>query len=111
MYADDFVLCGESENLRAMVGRFVEVRRRGLKVNAGKTKVMVLNGEERLECEVHEGGIRLEHVSESKYLECILDKSGTDGAECSRKLVSRRRVTGTIKSLVNDMQLECASLA
>ena len=34
-----------------MVGQFVEVcRRRGLKVNAGKSKVMVLNGEEGLEC-------------------------------------------------------------
>ena len=31
--------------------RLVEVCRRGLKVNAGKSKVMVLNGEEGLECE------------------------------------------------------------
>ena len=37
-------LCGESEeNLRATVGCFVAVyRRRGLKVNAGKSKMMVL---------------------------------------------------------------------
>ena len=36
-----------------MVGHFVVVcRRRGLKINVGKRKVMVLNGEERLECEV-----------------------------------------------------------
>ena len=46
LYADDLVLCGESEeNLRVIAGRFVEVcRRRGLKVNAGKSNVMVLNG-------------------------------------------------------------------
>ena len=45
LYADDLVLCGESEEyLRAMVGRFAEVcRRRVLEVNAGKSKVMVLN--------------------------------------------------------------------
>ena len=38
LYADDFVLCGESEeDLRAMLARCVEVyRRKGLKVNAGK---------------------------------------------------------------------------
>ena len=44
----DWVLCGESEkDLRVMVGRFAKVcRRRGLKVNNGKSKVMVLNGEE-----------------------------------------------------------------
>ena len=63
-YADDFVLCGESEeDLRVMVGRFAMVcRGRGLKVNAGKSKVKVLNGEEGLKCEVHVDGIRLEHV-------------------------------------------------
>ena len=45
LYADDFVLCGESqEDLGTMVGRFTYVcKRRGLKVNAGKSKLMVLN--------------------------------------------------------------------
>ena len=40
-YAYEVVLYGESEeDLRAMVGRFVEVcRRRELKINAGKRKV------------------------------------------------------------------------
>ena len=54
MYADDLVLCDESEeNVRAMVGRFVEVcRKRGLKVNARKRRVIVLDGEKGLECEV-----------------------------------------------------------
>ena len=48
LYADDLVLYSESEeNLIAMVGRFAEVcRRRGLRVNAGKRKVMVLSVEE-----------------------------------------------------------------
>ena len=47
VYADDLVLCGESEeDLRPMVEQCFEVcRRRGLKVNAGKNKVMLLNGE------------------------------------------------------------------
>ena len=53
------------------MGRFIEVcRRRDLKVHAGKSKVMVLgweevivlNGEEGLECEVNVDGVRLEHV-------------------------------------------------
>ena len=50
LLADDLVLCGESEeDLRVMVGWFAEVcRRRGLKVIVGKSKVMVLNGEEGL---------------------------------------------------------------
>ena len=96
LYADHLVLCGESEeDLRVMVARFDEVcRRRGLKVNAGKSKVMVLNGEERLECEFLVDGIRLEHVVEFKYLGSVLDESGTDGAECSGKVASGRRVAG-----------------
>ena len=84
-----------------MVGRFVEVfRRKGLKVNASKSKVMIMNGEEGLECAVHVDGVHLEHVSEFKYLGCVLDKAGTDGAECSRK------VAGAIRSLFNDMDLQ-----
>ena len=81
----------------------------GLKVNGGKNKVMVLNGEEGLECEVLVDGIRLEHVSEFKYLGSVLDESGTDGAECSRKLASGRRVAGALMFLVNVryLQLEC----
>ena len=80
-------------------------RRRGLKVNAGKRKVMILNGEEGLECKVHVDGIRLEHVSDFKYLGCVLDESGTDGAVCSKKVASLRRVAGAIRSLVDARDL------
>ena len=56
------------ENMRVMMGQFVEVcRRRGPKVNAGKSKGMIQNGEEELECEVHVDGIYLEHISEFKH--------------------------------------------
>ena len=43
LYVNDFVLCGEpEEDLKVMVGHFVEVcRRRGLKLNADKSKVML----------------------------------------------------------------------
>ena len=41
---------------------------------------------------------------------CVSEKAGTDGAECSRKVVSGRKEAGAIRSLVNarDLQLECA---
>ena len=56
-----------------MVGKFVEVcRRRGLRVNVTKNRVMMLNGEEGLECEVCVDGMQLEHVLEFKYLGCVL---------------------------------------
>ena len=54
----------------------------------------------------------LEHVLELKYFRCVLDELGTDGAACSRKLVSGR-VAGAIKSLVDarDLQFECGRLS
>ena len=57
-----------------------------------------------MECEVHVDGVRLEHVSQFKYLGCVLDEASRGGTECSRK------VAGAIRSLVNarDLQLECA---
>ena len=52
------------EDLKTMLRRFVKVyRRRSLKANEGKSKVVVLNGEEGLKCEVYVDGVRLEDVS------------------------------------------------
>ena len=42
--ADDLALCGESEeDLRAILGSFEACRREDLKINACKSKVMLLN--------------------------------------------------------------------
>ena len=63
-YVDDVVLCCQlEEHLIMIVEWFAEVCRRRMKVNAGNSKVIVLNGEEGLKCEVHVDGIHLEHVS------------------------------------------------
>ena len=71
---------------------------------------MIVLGEEGLECEVHVDEICLKHVTELKYLGCVLNVAGTDEAECSRKVASGRRVAGAIRSLVNarDLQIERA---
>ena len=44
------------KDLSTIVGHFIEVCRRGLEVNAGKSKVMLLGGEEGLECVVCDKG-------------------------------------------------------
>ena len=36
----------------------------------------------------------------------VLDEAGTDGAECSRKMASGRRVAGAIRSLANGKDLQ-----
>ena len=85
LHAGDFVLCGESEeDLKAIMGRFVELcKRRGLKINAGKSKKKLLEGEEGLL---------------------------GDEAERSRKVASGRRVAGAFRCLVSfrSLTLECA---
>ena len=55
------------------MGCFVEVsRRRDLKVNEGKSKVMLIYEEEESVCEDTADGTWLEHLSEFKYLGCVL---------------------------------------
>ena len=73
MYAAGLVLCGEfKKDMRAMVGHFVEVcKRRSLKVNAGKSKVMVLSEEEGMECEVCIDGVSLEQRIPIVLFYCI----------------------------------------
>ena len=47
-----------------MVGGFVDLCRRvGLKFNVDKSKVMLLNGEDGLECKVCVDRVRLEYLS------------------------------------------------
>ena len=84
-----------------MVARFVGVcRRRGLKVNESKSTVMVMNGDEELECKVHIDGIRLGYVSEFKYLGCVLDEAGSESRR-SAKLKDRK---------TNKFSLSCPKL-
>ena len=78
--------------------------------HAVKSKVIVLGGEEGLECEVCIYGICLEHFLVFKFLGCVLDESGTDEEECSRKVASGRRVAGAIRSLVNGIYCWCLFL-
>jgi hypothetical protein len=109
LYADDLVLCGESEeSLERLVERFGRVcKRRGLKVNVDKSKVMVMS-EEHTRCQIMLDGEQLEQVSEFKYLGYMLDEKGMDDAECGRKVSSGRKVAGAIRSLVNVKGLSLA---
>ena len=68
-------MCGKSEeDLKEMVGRFVDVCRKGLKVNAGKSKVVMLSEEEGLECEIHVDGEQLEHVNQAHMLPSVVGR-------------------------------------
>ena len=60
MYEDTLVVYDQlEEDLKAKVGKFVEVCRRGLNAIANKSKVMVLNGKEGFKYEVYIDRIHL----------------------------------------------------
>ena len=76
------------------MGHFIEVwRRRGLKVKAAKSKVMLVGWKERLSVRFVQTNTFRAYL-EFKYLGCVLDESGTDEADFSRKVASGRRVAG-----------------
>src|SRR5678816_3342672 len=83
LYADDLVLCGESEeSLRGLVERFGRVcKRKGLKVNIDKSKVVVVS-EDSPQCEVMLDGEQLEH--------CLLYTSDAADERSSVDLGGRR---------------------
>ena len=76
-----------------------------------KSKVMVI-GKERMPCRILLDSEQLEKVSEFKYLGYMLDEKGTDDAECSRIVMSGKKVAGAIRALVNErgLSLDCVRI-
>ncbi len=102
LYADDTVLFAESEGmLQRIVDEFDICRRRKLKVNEGKSKVMIferpreqtidfakpyrLGSEVTLGCKIWIGKEKMEVVNEFKYLGTILCLRYMD-MECSTSI-------------------------
>ena len=114
LFADDTVLLAESERqLQKVVDEFHKVcLRRKLKVNAGKSKVMVFERREmevcdfsmpyRVEvpavrrCNIALGGEKMEEVSQFKYLGTVLGKHGEMEGEIQERVLRGRNVTGSL---------------
>ena len=93
---------------RATVGYLVELcRRKGLKVNGDKYKVMVLNIEQGLECEVWTG-CNLRMCPNLNTLGMFW-MNQVRMKQCCRKVASRKRIAGVIRSLVNARGLQLDS--
>ena len=90
-----------------IVGHFVEIYgKRGLKVSADKSKAVVFGREEDLVSGVCMNGTQLKHMSEFKYLGYVFDVSGADGVRFCKKEVSKRKVVGVTRYLVNARTLQ-----
>ena len=73
--------------------------------------VMAMNGEEGLECKIYVDGMRLERMSEFKYLRWFW-MNQVHIRECRRKVASGWRVACAIRYLViaRGLQLEYANV-
>ncbi|KAK3896274.1 hypothetical protein Pcinc_000018 [Petrolisthes cinctipes] len=114
VFADDTVLMAESEReLQRVVDEFQSVyKRRKLKVNVGKSKVMVFEKTKTevidfatpyrvavptgTECEITLGGERMEEVREFKYLGTVLCNHGSMEEKIRERAVRSRQVIGAL---------------
>ncbi len=118
LFVDNTVLLAESKgDLQRVVNEFYSVcERRKLKVNAGKSKVMVF---ERREEEVIDfnasyrvkmtavarsrimlGSEKVEEVSEFKYLGTVLRKNGVMGGEIREQMMKDRSAVGLLAGVM-----------
>ncbi len=117
LYVDDTVLLAETEGmLQRIVNEFERVcKRRKLKVNAGKSKVMVferareqtincakpyrVGADAILGCKIWLGKV-MEEVNEFKYLGTILCKHGSMEGEVRERTVKGRQVMGALERVM-----------
>ena len=118
LFADDTVLLAESEvDLQRVVNEFYSVwKRRKLKVNAGKSKVMVFERKEEeaidfstayrvrlppvARCRIILGNEEMEEVNEFKYLGTVLCKHGGMEGEIRERVMKGRSVVGSLAGVM-----------
>ncbi len=118
LFADDTVLLAESDgDLQRVVNEFFSVwKRRKLKVNAEKSKVMVCERREEevinfnttyrvrlpavASCRIMLGSEKMEEVSEFKYLGTVLCKHGGLEGEIRERVMKGRSVVGSLSGVM-----------
>ena len=112
LYADDAALIAESESeLREYVECFAQVcNDMKLKVNVGKSKIIVFEREGESNCEVFIGNERLEVVEVFKYLGSVFEKRGGCENDVNQRVIQGKKVGGIVRNLVkrNGLSVECA---
>ncbi len=126
LYVDDTVLLPESEGMRKrIVDEFDRVcKRRKLKVNAGKSKVMVFERarEQTIDfAKLYRVGLeainewkiwlekeKMEEVNEFKYLGTILCKHGSMEGEIRERTIKGGQVMGALKRVMKERTVSMA---
>ncbi|MFA0954716.1 RNA-directed DNA polymerase, partial [Klebsiella pneumoniae] len=101
LYADDAVLLAEGEaDLQSMLDALNgSTESMNLRINVGKTKVMVFGGRNGDADGITMGGEVLERVSEFVYLGRMFQENGCINGEINRRVQAGRRVVGAVAGL------------
>ena len=101
MFADDVVLMGDSDKeLQEMVSKFEEMcRRRKLRVNVNKSKVMRMGKRRSSPLEIKLEGGSLEEVEVFRYLGVDLAADGGMEKELEHRLTEARKAMGALKKV------------
>ncbi|GBP31297.1 hypothetical protein EVAR_31422_1 [Eumeta japonica] len=104
LYADDQVILALSKyRLQEMVNKVNDsVKRRGMKVNIAKTKVMVFErGESPTECDILIKGEKVEQVKEFVYLGNLFTNDGKDDRDFERRVNTRNKLNEALLAIMN----------
>ena len=102
MFADDTVLvCDSREKLMRLVSEFESVcRRRKLKVNVDKSKVMKIGRNDGIgELNVRMNGSRMGEVQTYRYLGVDIARDGKVSEELNHRIVEARKTWGALKDV------------
>ena len=107
LFADDTALFGTSEEeLQRVVNAFGEVcKKRKLKVNARKSKVLVCEKGGGSECEIKLENQVLEVVNEFKYLGSVIERKGGVNEEVESRVRQGKRVAGVLRDISKKKKL------
>ena len=104
LFADDTVLMSDNEwELNGLVNMFGEVcEKRNLKVNVGKSKVMIFERGEESDCEVRLNNQVMENVRSFKYLGSVMSKDGSIEDDVQEKVQQGKRTAGTLRAVTRN---------
>ncbi|GBP40105.1 hypothetical protein EVAR_33681_1 [Eumeta japonica] len=110
LYDDDRVIlvpapsaCGLQETVNKMND---SAKKRGMKVNVGKTKVMVFERDESTtEFDILIQGEKIEQVKEFVYLGSLFTNDGKHDRDIERRVNGGNKVNGALLSIINSKSL------
>ncbi|GBP13558.1 hypothetical protein EVAR_6905_1 [Eumeta japonica] len=106
LYADDQVILAPSAcGLQEMVNKMNDsVKKKGMKVNVGKTKMIVLErGESTTECDILIEGKKAEQVKELVYLGSLFTNDGKHGRDIERRVNLGNEMNGVLLAIMNSI--------